>query len=410
MKEIEAGIIGIWLSNLKKEYIPNVSEKDFVHYNITYKAIRTLYDQGKDINPQLCVGEYTISELFGLTSSIFPNSIEDYIGKLKESAVKKKIKLLAESDLTSDIMAEKILHELKTIHVMSKSNLSIEHCYNKLFDELLDRRENLKTSIKYGIPLLDDVTNGIGKGSLTIIAGRPGTGKSAFGTQLAYNAAAEGRKVLMFSLEMGESELTERILNRYDLIENHRIKKGEFTAGDKEQLRNLKEEFKLLDILIDTKARTISDIRNQIAKHKPDLIIVDQIGLMTDVERTSSRREALVNISRKLKLTAMDFQIPIVALAQLNRDAQENFPTIANLKESGSLEEDANTVIMLHKMTPQQSKEIGFSMNDLETMKERSIFPVMIMLAKNRNGVTKNIVGEFIGSKYIFKPTERIKK
>lgn len=410
MKDIEAGIIGIWLSNLKKEYIPNVSETDFLHYNITYKAIKKLFEQGKDINPQLCVGEYTVSELFGLTSTVFPNSIEEYITALKERTIKKKIKLLAESDLTSDVMAEKILHELKTIHVLHKSNLSIEHSYNKLFDELLDRKESLKTSIRFGIPILDDVTNGIGKGSLTIIAGRPGTGKSAFGTQLAYNAAADKRKVLIISLEMSESELTERILNRFDIIDGYRLKKGEFTVGDKESLRNLKEEFKLLDILIDTKARTISDIRNLIAKYKPDLVIVDQIGLMTDVERTNSRREALVNISRKLKLTAMDFKIPIVALAQLNRDAQEAYPTIANLKESGSLEEDANTVIMLHKLTMPQAKELGFSMNDLETMKERHIFPVMIMLAKNRNGVTKNIIGEFIGSKYIFRPTERIKK
>ena len=134
----------------------------------------------------------------------------------------------------------------------------------------------------------------------------------------------------------------------------------------------------------------------EIARTQPDLVIVDQLGLLRDENRVNSRREEIVNITRKLKLMAMDFDVPVIALAQINRDANETIPTLANLKESGSIEEDANVVIMLHALSRQQCENKNIAWHDPDSGKKS----LLVMLAKHRAGETGNTPAVYIGNKY----------
>ena len=219
-----------------------------------------------------------------------------------------------------------------------------------LINEIDARKEN-KRKLSYGIPSLDKRTNGIHKQNLVIVAGRPGIGKSALALQIASHNCERKSKVLFASLEMGETELLERMVMHLSDIDTYNMKTGNLTKYEWNQISLATDRIAEYPLNINTAVRTPSQLRVEIARTQPDLVIVDQLGLLRDENRVNSRREEIVNITRKLKLMAMDFDVPVIALAQINRDASETIPTLANLKESGSIEEDANVVIMLHALS-----------------------------------------------------------
>jgi len=209
----------------------------------------------------------------------------------------------------------------------------------------------------------------------------------------------KGKKVLFVSLEISATELLERWVMHITDINPDKIKSGDLETDDGwHKLSVANDTIAGYKLEINTSARTVAKLRVEIARENPDLVIIDQISFMSGTGKFMSKREEFVNITRNLKILAMDFNIPIVALAQINRDASENYPTLANLKESGSIEEDANVVIMLHKLTEKQCRDDGYDFI-LEGNKGNS---TLIIIGKNRSGEIGNFNTQFIGSKYKF--------
>lgn len=396
--EVEKQLIGIWVQNKMLQYTELFQADDFFYFRGTFSNILKAIKEGKPVNLATVAGENKVSDLAELMMKAFPSQIEAYVEQMQMYVAERKYKEFLKAPLegTAYEKASQMIEKMKTVVPQGKSK-DISRQLLDLMDEI-DKRKSADKNMGYGIPKLDKKTNGIHKENLVIISGRPGVGKSAFALQVANNVLNHGYKVLFVSLEMGETELLERLVMHLSDIDGNNMKTGDLTRSEWGQTSVAVDQISKYKLDINTKVRSTAHLRVEIARTQPDLVVVDQLGLLREDERFTSRREEITSITRKLKLMAMDFQIPIMALAQINRDANENYPTLANLKESGSIEEDANVVIMLHAPTREQCERRGNPYHENESGKKT----VEIMLAKHRAGEIGSIPSVYIGRKYKF--------
>lgn len=239
------------------------------------------------------------------------------------------------------------------------------------------------------LPTLNKYTAGWLPGQLITVAARPGVGKSIFGINTAVAAASAGASVLLFSLEMGEEEVVDRVISSVTQVSQSRLKSGYVSSEDLQQIEAYAEDIRSLKITVDTNPRvTLSTIRAKAlqAKQSPaglDLIIVDYIQLIADEGgKAKSRQEIVADISREMKLLAKQLKIPIMAIAQLNRagagDENNPLPTMENIRESDAISQNSDIVILLHR--------------DKESFSEGEIPKTKFILAKNRNGPADRII------------------
>lgn len=394
--DIESQLIGTWVQNQMLQYTELFEPRDFFYFQATFEAIRKAIADGKPVTIATTHGEYPAANLATIMMKAFPTQIESWVEQMQEIVASDKLSsVLMEKPAGSPYeQAAELIEELKEILPKTKPK-DTKKLLLDLINEIDARKEN-KRKLSYGIPSLDKRTNGIHKQNLVIVAGRPGIGKSALALQIASHNCERKSKVLFASLEMGETELLERMVMHLSDIDTYNMKTGNLTKYEWNQISLATDRIAEYPLNINTTVRTPSQLRVEIARTQPDLVIVDQLGLLRDENRVNSRREEIVNITRKLKLMAMDFDVPVIALAQINRDANETIPTLANLKESGSIEEDANVVIMLHALSRQQCENKNIAWHDPDSGKKS----LLVMLAKHRAGETGNTPAIYIGNKY----------
>lgn len=266
--------------------------------------------------------------------------------------------------------------------------------------ELSDRMQ--RESVHTGIALLDNKTDGIRPGGLTIIGARPSVGKSAFTLQVAVNVAKKGKKVLFIPLEMTGAEIVDRIVLRFGkAITPHAIRTGRMTDTERnsvndvlEQLYALKDKFKVYEGV-----RQIEQIRALIEDERPDLVVIDQLSqVQTNDERTTIR-ERYVEITRELKAIAIKQKTAIWLPCQMNRESSKTGAvTMDYLKESGSIEEDADVVIILSNVKDDEGKHALTESGRV----------VKIEIAKNRQGEAGEDKLEFIGQRFLFRNLEQV--
>lgn len=205
-----------------------------------------------------------------------------------------------------------------------------------------------------GLVDLDDIIGGLRPGQLIIGAGRPGMGKTALGLQLAANTAAVGNRVLFTSIEMSEIELADRMLAAAAGVAQTRIRTGSLAAKDWPHITSGYARLGTLPIAIhDAAGATLARIRSR-AQRLPglNLIVVDYLQIVDPGGRGENRQNDVAELSRGLKRLARDLHVPVVALAQLNRSSegrQEKRPMLADLRDSGQIEQDADVVIGLYR-------------------------------------------------------------
>jgi replicative DNA helicase len=252
--------------------------------------------------------------------------------------------------------------------------------------ESIQNRESAYTGLPTGFRDLDDLTSGLQPGNLVIIAARPGIGKSSLAMNIARNVAVQHEPVAMFSLEMSRYEIGMRLLCAearvpWDRIRNKRVGPDDWTrvvsAGETLHDAPLS--------IVDAGNVNIVDIRAKARRLKTSkqglsLIIVDYLQLMTspNTRRQDNRQQEVAEISRSLKLLAKELKVPIVALSQLNRNPEaraDKRPQLSDLRESGSLEQDSDVVMFIHR-------------DDLDPEKKRE---AELIMAKHRNGPTGSI-------------------
>lgn len=263
-----------------------------------------------------------------------------------------------------------------------------------------------------GFTELDRVTNGWQKGTLNIIAARPGMGKTAFVLSMARNISVDHNKsIAIFSLEMSSSDLIFRLMSAESGISQNKLKSGNLSDSEMVQLINSMTDLEKTSMIIDdTAGLSIFELRAKCRRFKQQYdiqaVIIDYLQLMTlsnDNRTKVNREQEISTISRSLKALSKELNIPVIALSQLNRSVESRAsvskrPQLSDLRESGAIEQDADIVIFIYR-----PEYYGLDKFEDETP---SAGLAEIMIAKHRNGATKNIKLRFVADYAQFCDTE----
>lgn len=226
-------------------------------------------------------------------------------------------------------------------------------------------RDNEEEKTYIGFSKLDDLLGGLEGGDMIVIGARPAVGKSAFVTQITSNLAERGKKVGFYNLEMQEKQVYERFVVSQSGIGLTRLRRAKKFLGDeKERFDKANEELEKRDnIVITTGSKAVSEIRSESRHMGYDIIIIDYLQLLkSDKEYRGNRYAEVGAISKAIKALAMELNIPIIALSQLNRvsemkDTKE--PTMAELREAGDIEQDASVIILMWNLTNEDKSKKG---------------------------------------------------
>lgn len=407
-EEVEQNILGCMLVFEEcVKHVKTLDEDDFyieIHKKI-FKIIKELEEQNNPINiislKELAKSKKLdekkiFSYLIEITSNIVTSTnIEYYISKLKNYSIRRNIIQKSQKtindmyEVNSDVDAEEIKKNAIQVITDIKTNSKIDNEeYEMLYVmketlEDIDRKYNKRNDYKYhtGFFELDKVTDGLHEQELTLIAARPGIGKTALALNIAENISGKGVCTYFISLEMSKKQLGNRLVSSKSGIDSHRIRSGWLEDEDFKKINYAQSELSELKMIIDDKSTTIQEIELKAYELKEKknigLVIIDYLQLLKSKNKYSIREQEVAEISRNLKLMSKDLDIPVIALCQLNRESlKRTRPTNADLRESGSLEQDADNIIFIYADDEELSKKV------VETE---------LIISKQRNGPTGTV-------------------
>jgi len=334
--------------------------------------------------------------------------LEEYISLVQDKFIRRSlIKLgyeIITSGYTTNLPLETILNELEN-KLFSLANNKINNdqklvnnaeLFDKIFFELKTKSFNPSF---YGLPSgfydLDALTQGFQKSDLVIIAGRPSMGKTAFVLNIASNILKnQNLPILFFSLEMAKEQIIYRLISMEAEVNQMKLKSGRLAESDWAKINDMIKNFSKLPLYVDdTFNLSVQDIRSKIKtilfeQDKLGLIIIDYIQLMENSKLQENRVQELSQITRSLKTLAREFNIPILALSQLSRNVENRIdkkPILSDLRESGSIEQDADLVILLYRNNYYNSAQ----------SEEQTSQLLELIIAKHRNGPTGTVQLKF---------------
>ncbi|MBN1385244.1 MAG: replicative DNA helicase [Elusimicrobia bacterium] len=425
--EAERAVLGSML--IEREAIEvaldMLEEGDFyaTAHRVIFREIIKMYDMTKGSVDIVLIGETTKSEptvaalggnnyLASLVDTVVTASnVEHYAKIVKDKSILRDL-LRAGRKIIGDVTASKledidivtdtisqIIFNISEKRII-RGPVKVTNLINPALDniEALYENKNEVPGIPSGFVDLDRASGGFRKSNLIIIAGRPGTGKTSLGLNIAENAALLHKKsILIFSLEMSNDELLMRFLCSQARVSSTKVRTGYFTKEYWPRLTTAGEKLKDAKIFIDDSAalsvlemkararRLATEIKDL------DLIIIDYLQLMAGkTGRSEYRQQDVAEISRSLKIMSKDLDVPVIALSQLSREpekrtgSQAGKPRLADLRESGAIEQDADMVLMLY--LPELYS------NNPESIEASSLISnAELIVAKNRNGRTPTI-------------------
>ncbi|MGI6781565.1 MAG: replicative DNA helicase [Acholeplasmataceae bacterium] len=341
------------------------------HHEIDFVSVGEFFSQ----NPSL--GQVPL-EYISYLSQLSPSSegFETYLNLILDASLKRKIikvsSDIVESGYRQSQSAEEYLESVeKQVYDLSTSRPTsdFEHV-SKVAEQYYDKMEAISkaghkvTGLNTGFSSLNDVTTGFQPEELIIVAARPGMGKSAFAINLALNIAkpnskGETKHVALFSLEMSNEQIVGRMLSNLSGIDNMKLRRASLKTDEWRDLGATIQSLKNYGIHFnDSMASKVGELRAKCRRYKNegklDLIIIDYLQLLSpSTSRYANRQEVVSEISRSLKQLAKELKVPIIALSQLSRNVEQRKgddrkPVLSDLRESGSIEQDADIVIFLH--------------------------------------------------------------
>ena len=349
-----------------------------------------------------------VKVLIELLSQI-PNLVylEDYLRLIKDKYIRRSLIKLGYETINSsyitNISLENLLQDLETKlfnltnEIKTQKLLSSAELVNNIFFELKTKSLNPKLSgLKSGFYDLDSLTQGFQKSDLIIIAGRPSMGKTALSLNIAANIIKNSKlPVIFFSLEMSKEQIMYRLLAMETNINQMRLKTGKLAQNDWIKLNKMIKIISKFPLFIDdTFNLSIQDIRSKIKtilfeQNELGLVIIDYIQLMQNPRlKIENRVQELSQITRSLKTIAREFNIPIIGLSQLSRSVENRIdkkPILSDLRESGSIEQDADLVLMLYKN----------SSDNQSAYLVQTFTSIDLIIAKQRNGPTGTVKLKF---------------
>jgi replicative DNA helicase len=266
---------------------------------------------------------------------------------------------------------------------MSEDYVALEELLQPTMDEIdaIASRGGSSLGVPTGFEDLDAVTNGLHSGQMIIVAARPGIGKSTLGLDFARSCSVKhGMSSVIFSLEMSRTEIVMRMLSAEAKIRLADMRGGRMTDDDWTRLARRMSEVSEAPLFVDDSPNmTMMEIRAKARRlkqrHDLKLIVVDYMQLMTSGKRVESRQQEVSEFSRQLKLLAKELEVPVVAISQLNRGPEQRTdkrPMLADLRESGSLEQDADLVVLIHRPDAWERDDPRAGEADLILAKHRS--------------------------------------
>lgn len=369
MIEAEQGIIGCILideSSLFQVYNklkPEMFRSDFGRD--CYSEMIAMYDRGEKINivslsqklenrryDEVFIAERLKECALDAPTSLMIKSYTDTVIKDYRARMVSELFMrvsLQPKDIDSTI--PEVLARLEELQgnqsVRSKSMKQIvKENRDKYFNEHVG--EGL---VPTGLYKLDDCLGCLEGGDITVIGARPGIGKSALVTQIIGSMADGGYRVGYFNLEMNESQVYERFVSRMAELSLTRVRRAKsFLGGEQDKFEKANEELSEYDIVISTGSKSISEVRAESRHQNFDVIIIDYLQLVKADKHYGNRASEVGDISKAIKALAMEMHIPIILLSQLNRVSEMNStkePTMAELRESGDIEQDASNIILM---------------------------------------------------------------
>jgi replicative DNA helicase len=398
--------------------IENLTAKDFykeAHKKI-FIAMLDLYEKNEPIDLITLTEQLSRKEqleavggatyLSSIVSLVPTAANARYHSKIvKEKSILRNLIVTATEIITTSYDSEQDVHELldaaeTKIFNISERMVSQSYVHIKdvvkdtieLVDKLFDKKE-LITGLPTGFSDLDETTTGFHPGDLVVIGARPGMGKTAFCLNIVTHAAMEENvPIAVFSLEMTKEQIVLRMLCSEAEVDSKAVRSGYHSKEDYRKLVNAAGRLSEAPIYIDDSFNSILDIRAKArrlkAEHGLGLVVVDYLQLMSGVGSYTAREQVISDISRSLKALAKDLSVPVIVISQLNRSCElrgeKKNPIIADLRESGAIEQDADIILFLYRdeyYKKQDSQKKGIAELDI---------------AKQRNGPTKVIELAFI--------------
>ena len=454
--EAEQALIGSVLVNNDiideiSNIINHIQFFDPIHKKI-YSVIENLNNKGMIANPitlkNFFENENSLSDVGGVDYLVkltrFSSSIKqaiDYAKVIHEMYVRRELIVISENitaeskDDELDKTGENIIEnaEQSLFQLAERGNFSQSYMkFNQALDQTIEmatlamKSDQGIVGVPTGLTDLDEKLGGLHKSDLVIIAGRPSMGKTALATNIAYNAAKkihdnnEKTSVAFFSLEMSSEQLSTRILSEQARIQSNDIRRGKATEEQINRYIEVSRKIYDLPLYIDeTPAISISALSNRARRMKRlfglSLIVVDYIQLMrTSSKRYDGRVQEISEITQGLKALAKELSVPVLALSQLSRAVEQRddkIPQLADLRESGSIEQDADVVMFVYreqyylerkqpKLGSIEHAEWMSKMNDINGLAD-------IIIGKQRHGPTGNVQVEFEGIYTKFKDLKK---
>lgn len=335
-------------------------------------------------------------------------SMQFSIDKLKELYSKNNLRNILTNSINSitpntnvnDVISDLNFKLNKLDTVDEKIDLKANMALTDLFNEIDDIRAGKKSRIRTYVRKYDEMTGGLKGGEMTIVAGRPGTGKTTFALNMACNIAkkrkingndVKGKKVYFICLEMSTNQLMSKVLSYESGVNSQLIYSGKWDKDDFNKVNNavnvINDDYELT---FNTDLRYLEDMLTKIKKLKSkdlvDVVIVDYISLISTRVNNQTVRDKVSQISREFKLLSLELDIPIILLSQLNREAQSREPSIADLRESGSVEQDADNIILLYAEDEEKEKDAPIITCNLAKQRAGMVgkFNLKFMKAQNR--------------------------
>ncbi len=415
-----------------------VSNDDFFYpaHRHIYEICNHLYIQNNPLDIEFIKNKID-SKIIGddeLLSILATNpiaNIENYITLLKENSLKRKLHnlamLLREQSQNDNLKSQEILDNIeKKIYLISTQSVQSEfRNAQEIIDSTMEKIKELKTKgnqlvtgIASGFIELDKTTTGFNKGDLIIIGARPSMGKTTLFLNMAQNILKHQNGVAVFSLEMPAEQLMLRMLSALSNIPLQKLKVGDLNDDEMIELSKQAEFMAQKDFFVDDGGNlSISTLRSKLRKLKSknpniQIAIIDYLQLMHG--NNKERHIEISEISRGLKILARELQIPIIALSQLNRSLEtrdDKKPILSDLRESGSIEQDADIILFLYRDEVYHMREMTSKLAKLEKdgkeseakkqkeaiikARQKDIESAEIIIAKNRNGETRDISIQF---------------
>jgi replicative DNA helicase len=405
--EAEQSVLGAMLVNPNAitAVAESLSADDFYRdtHRLIYRAVLTLYDKGEEVDVVTLSAQLEREGVLERAGGReFVHTLAEFVPAAANAAHYAGI-VREQSVLRALIRVGNEIAELGYQHPGNTHEL-LDRCEQKVFaiqqqrrvaefqhiKEILVRnfeyldaleRDHGVSGIASGFEGIDKLTGGFQKANLIVLAARPGVGKTSLALNIAQNVAVQGQApVAIFSLEMSAQELGERMMCSSARVSSHKVRTGSLSGDDYAKLVQAAGELEKADIFVDDTAglnmfELRAEARRLQAKHALSLVIVDYLQLMSGDSRAENRQQEVSNISRSMKQLARELDVPVIAVSQLNRSPEaraDREPQLADLRESGAIEQDADMVVFLYE-DPSDPASKGV---------------VKLKIAKHRNGPT----------------------